>query len=153
MLEVTGDIWDFHRQENWIVIPVNGAVKNNGEAVMGAGLALQAAQRFPELPKELGSWITDSGTNVYWHGYKTYIITFPTKHRNWRADSCLGLIEESAWSLKRWNDSAQLPISVYLPRLGCGERTGRLQWSDVKPILEQHLDDRFTVVSQPETQP
>ena len=146
MKEITGNIWGFHDQ-GWIVIPVNGAVKNNGEAIMGAGLAKQAATRFPELSKELGSWITDSGSNVYWHGVETHIITFPTKHRDWRADSCLGMIDESAWKLGKWNEPAS--GDIYLPRLGCGERTGRLQWKDVRPVLEKYLGDRFIVVTLP----
>ncbi len=34
-----------------------------------------------------------------------------------------------------------------LPRVGCGN--GSLDWEDVQPILERHLDDRFILVSLP----
>ena len=40
MKEVKGDIWNFYNKGYWIVIPTNGTVKRNGEAVMGRGVAL-----------------------------------------------------------------------------------------------------------------
>lgn len=64
--ELIGNLWDFHRTdlECFIVIPTNGVLKANGDAVMGAGLAKQAAQRFPTLPKLLGQAIRDTGNAV-----------------------------------------------------------------------------------------
>lgn len=64
--ELIGNLWDFHRAESncFIVIPTNGVLKANGDAVMGAGLAKQAAQQFPTLPKLLGQAIHDTGNAV-----------------------------------------------------------------------------------------
>ena len=84
MKEVIGDIWDYHDQGHWIVITTNGIVKSNGEAVMGKGIALQAKQRYPDLPKELGQSITFCGNTVRvlgrppFSGYR--LVSFPTKH-------------------------------------------------------------------------
>jgi len=61
MKEITGDIWDFYEKGFWIVITTNGNVKDNGEAVMGKGIALQARQRYPLLPSMLGKGILEIG--------------------------------------------------------------------------------------------
>ena len=148
MNKVTGNIWDFHDAGNWIVIPVNGQVNSKGEAIMGAGLAKQAKDRFPDLPALLGAntCYRESWPFAF-HSYK--IISFPTKYK-WREDSNLGLIEQCLREGLKLN---WLPApnqgDIYLPRLGCGERTGRLQWKDVKSVLEKYLDDRFIVVTLP----
>ena len=76
MKEITGDIWDYHKQGHWIVITTNGTVKSNGEAVMGRGIALQARAKFiqhPDLREKLlstGDAILheDSPWDKYW-GY------------------------------------------------------------------------------------
>jgi hypothetical protein len=36
--------------------------------------------------------------------------------------------------------------NVLVPRPGCGN--GQLDWEDVKPILLDHFDDRFIVVTK-----
>jgi hypothetical protein len=53
MQELVGNIWD-HHQDGWIVVTTNGIIKSNGDAVMGAGIALEAARKFPDLPRQLG---------------------------------------------------------------------------------------------------
>ncbi len=61
----------------WIVVTTNGVVNPHGEAVMGAGLARQAAQRFPELPRLLGQALRETG-NLPYTRYSQHIITLPT---------------------------------------------------------------------------
>jgi hypothetical protein len=133
----------FYFNSSWIVIPTNGFVKKNGECVMGKGIALQAKEKFPDLPKELGDRIKEFGNRVFTF-WKYHIITFPVKHNWWeRAD--LGLIEDSTKELQeifKYNLSG-IKTPVYLPRVGCGN--GKLDWTKVKPILEKYLDDRFIV--------
>lgn len=46
-------------------ITTNGFIKANGEAVMGRGCALEAAQAFPNVPKLLGALITSKGNRVH----------------------------------------------------------------------------------------
>ena len=144
MKEIKGNIWDFWEKGHWIVIPTNGSVKKNGEAVMGRGLALQAKEKIPELSKELGERLKEYGNFVFVFS-KFRIITFPVKHF-WFEKADSGFIEKSCLELKeifRYNLS-RIPLPLYLPRVGCGN--GKLNWEDVKPILERHLDDRFIVV-------
>ena len=146
MKEITGNIWDF-QSNDYIVIPTNGEVNKYGNAVMGKGLAEDAKNRFHDLPKELAIKIKHYGNRVYI--FRDYnLITFPTKWR-WRDKSDLELIEASAQQLDHlrlaldaWDDDHKL---IYLPQVGCGN--GKLEWKDVKPILEKHLKgDRFIVV-------
>ena len=76
------------------------------------------------------------------------LYALPTKE-DWRLPSLVELIEEGVETLSQSLHTLNQHGPVYLPRLGCGERTGRLQWKDVKPVLERYLDDRFIVVSLP----
>ena len=77
MIEVIGDLWEFHSKNNWVVITTNGNVNSQGKAVMGRGIALQAAKKFPRLPKELGHYIQVLGNQTYSFP-KLKLITFPT---------------------------------------------------------------------------
>ena len=141
MKEIKGNIWDYYDKGNWIVITTNGTVKVNGEAVMGRGVALQAKQKFPSLPGELGKTLKMAGNQL--HTFPHYrIITYPVKHR-WEEKASPFLINQGAYQLSMYADSLRLDL-VYMVRPGCGN--GGLDWKNVKPILEKYLDDRFIIV-------
>lgn len=127
-----------------MIVPTNGEVDKNGGAIMGRGLALQAAARYPVLPLNLGSMIRARGNRVFVFGQQM-VITFPTKYF-WRHNSDYGLIRTSLLQLQSaatW----LFPQRFYLPRVGCGN--GKLDWlKNVKPMLQAVLDDRFTVVDK-----
>lgn len=144
LLELTGDIWTYHDHDNWIVIPTNGDVNRQGLAVMGRGVALQVANRYPEFRKEFADLLTTIGNRVI--KFPQYaMFTFPVKH-HWHEAADLTLIERSAYELVNMPRRSM----VYLPRVGCGN--GRLSWSVVRPVLERAFGDEvggFTVVSLP----
>lgn len=136
------NLWDAYAAERWVCITTNGVIKQNGEAVMGAGVAEEAALRFPELPKLLGQYLAKYGNRVFWFP-EWRLITFPTKkHFKW--PSQIGLIKTSAEQLVELCNKRGLEGPIYLPRPGCGK--GRLDWNDVRKHLEPILDDRFIVV-------
>jgi len=139
------DIWSLHRPNNWVVITTNGYVNQKGKAVMGRGVALQAAQKFPAIPMFLANAIKTFGNHVHVFHHPFRLISFPVKH-HWMQTADLDLIRRSTEELKEaWNQvSEETGGRIYLPRPGCNN--GRLNWKDVKPILEPILDDRFTVV-------
>ena len=146
MREVEGDIWNFHKKGHWIVIPTNGTVKKDGSAVMGRGVALQAKQRNPNHPFELGRRIRRYGLHVYPMSYRA--IAFPVKYK-WQENASLDLIQRSCIELVYFMDCETLmdvTPPIYMVRPGCGN--GRLNWKDVKPFLEKYLDDRFIVVER-----
>lgn len=146
MKEIKGNIWNYQGKGHWIIITTNGNVKNNGKAVMGRGIARQAAVRFPKLPTMLGEQINLLG-NILHHWDKEGLLFFPTKH-NWWEKSDIDLIEKSTQELKNFFDEVitDYPTPIYLVRPGCSN--GGLDWKDVKPILEKYLDDRFVVVDR-----
>lgn len=145
---IKGNIWDYVAA-GYIVIPTNGVVKKNGENVMGAGLAKQVNEMYPETAKLLGELIIEYGNNSYLLGVGVLrgFYSFPVKH-HWRQKADLTLIEEStkqlAHHVDRLRRSAGVHAQIFLPKVGCGN--GKLNWSDVEPILDKYLDDKFVVV-------
>jgi hypothetical protein len=135
MKEINGDIWELAEyMKAYVIIPTNGFVKNNGECVMGRGLALQATRRFPRIAKMIGGKIKRHGNHVFIFDHEK-IITFPVKH-NWWEPAHLSLIERSAIELRMIERKGEF---ILIPHVGCGN--GKRSWDDVKPILEKYLSD------------
>lgn len=143
MIELTGDLWSFH-PSGYVCITTNGYVKSNGECVMGRGVAYQATQRFPGIALEIGTLIRSKGNHVHVLPHMD-LITLPVKH-HWKEQADLVLIQRSIKELEEWWFHSRVESYIYLPRPGCGN--GRLQWPDVRPLLEG-LSDQFIVVNQP----
>lgn len=143
MKTVCGDIWNLPADHR--VITTNGIVKSNGAAVMGKGIALQAATRYPGIDFELGDLINKWGNHVFKLSHN--LISFPTKN-DWRNRSELNLIKRSAEELALMFLQEE-EVTVLLPPPGCG--SGGLKWTQVEPILSRILKtDKFTVVICPE---
>lgn len=74
------------------------------------------------------------------------VLTCPTKH-DWRDRSDLTLIRRSCEQLVAICDKFGVR-TCYLPRPGCAN--GGLDWeTQVRPVVEPILDDRFVVVDLP----
>jgi hypothetical protein len=142
MIEVCGDIWDY-LGKGVIAITTSGSVARSGRAVMGRGVASQAAVRFPDLPERLGLLVGQSGNHV--HDLGADIVSFPVEATAWECPD-LRLISRSARELRELADRAGWQ-TVVVPRPGCGG--GGLNWRDVQPLLEECFDDRFVVISAP----
>lgn len=140
MKETKGNLFDF----DVIVIPTNGIVKTDYKLVMGKGVALKAKQLYPDIDLVLGSEVKYYGNKCYLiTNYDKTIISFPTKH-HYKNKSDLVLIEKGLSELVTIANDNNL-LEIYLPKLGCGN--GELDYlTEVKPLLERYLDDRFTVV-------
>src|SRR5258706_2483754 len=145
MIEIEGDLWQAHALGDWIAITTNPVINTLGELVMGRGVALQAAQRFPTLPKVLAQHIKTNGNHVAaFPAYK--IIAFPVKH-HWRHAASPLLIERSAQELVKLDGLVRRPI--YMVRPGCGN--GKLEWEAVKKIIGPILvGDDYIVVEKAE---
>jgi hypothetical protein len=140
MTEITGNIWDY-RETSIVAITTNGQVTKNGKAVMGRGVAAQAASMFPSLPARLGQCLAASGNHV--HNLDYNIISFPVEHSPYDVPD-LHLIERSAQELVTLADQRGWQ-SIVVPRPGCGG--GGLSWKEVQPLLKKYFDDRFMVIS------
>jgi len=150
-LPFSDDIWRF--PSDAIVVPVNQMLRNNGNAIMGAGLAKQALGIWPELEERYGKWLRENKGNLenslYMADIRTEehelcLIFFPTK-RDWRGKSDIDLIHNYLSFLMQMAEHYGWG-TVSLPRLGCG--LGGLDWTIVKALLERHLDNRFVVVNR-----
>lgn len=158
LLEITGDLWDFHAKGEWIAITTNGSVNAYGRAVMGRGVAEEAKIRYPWLPTQLAHRIKEDGGNVpHSFGTKTQagedtlvnILTFPVKHE-WHQKANLVLIRKSAEAILDRMEAHGIPRVLYTVRPGCGN--GHRKWeTEVRPILLDvwagHLD-RFVIVER-----
>lgn len=146
-----GDLWDYHKRKCWVVVTTNIGWKTDGTNVMGAGVAKEAARRFPALPSWYGylckKYKDDVGICLYNPGG---LILLPTKklnkakpHLSWQADSDLDLIEQSLQQLVACVDDERIK-QVVMGYPGCGN--GGLQRAQAKPLLKQYLDNRFIVL-------
>lgn len=154
MLEIKGDLW--LEAADARVITTNGDVNRDGLAVMGRGVALQAAQRFPRIRTALARRLQQHGNQVYvltpeeYTGIPTFedpfergpIVTMPVKH-HWREPADIYLIYQSCVELVFLADALGWQ-RVVMPRPGCGN--GGLSWDLVKSHIQPELDNRFVIV-------
>jgi len=141
MKESTGNLWNA-KPEFIKCVTTNGVIKKNGELVMGAGIALQAKEKYPQLPGLLGSYVRSGGNMVYYLE-ELNIASFPTKN-NWKDKSDIQLIVKSCTQLSAMLEN----INRYavLSRPGCGK--GGLDWErEVKPSILKVLSDRVWVIT------
>lgn len=166
MKELKADLFECIKgaETDAIVITTNGQYTTDGKACMGGGCARQCADRWPETSFRLGKCLKNFNINVPYvigaldedgeyvepnlrlikeRKFKTLILSFPTIN-NLLDGANLNLVRDSAIELKKMVDRFELR-GVVCPRPGVG--IGNLQWSDVKPIIEEYFDDRFTIVS------
>lgn len=118
MREKRGSIWKYLEEPNTaICITTNASVTKSGEAVMGAGVARQAKERFPEIPKRLGLFLTMNAERfgvenetqwnipyLIWH--EPMIFSFPTKPSRVRSTP------DNDHVMERYRD---VPPDVWLP--------------------------------------
>lgn len=143
MREQQIDIWSYQGQAI-IAITTNGSLTRDGRAIMGKGVAKQAAERFPELRSQLGRLLQVRGNHV--HEILLGLVSFPVEETPFSLPE-LSLIRRSAEELRQLADQCGW-TAVVVPRPGCGG--GGMRWQEVKPILKEFFDDRFIVVSAPE---
>lgn len=149
----SGDIFLLPRANanDAVCITTNGIVRRDGKAVMGAGIAKYARDNFERVDSILGKKLSALGNQVHYIGIfkkpgsldRFTMLSFPTKE-DWRENSKPKLIERSCREVMVVASQHKLDM-VYLPCPGCAN--GHLDyWKDVRPILLEELDDRFTVV-------
>ena len=168
MLHKTGDMFSEIGRCDILVITTNGYVKRDGRSVMGRGCAKTAKLRWPDIDLTPGRSIVEGGNRVTYLTAEngTAILSFPVKPATVRyapdavvshavgkyrrgeavpgfhAKASLLIIQNSLDELIQWANVWKCR-RIVMPRPGCG--AGELSWSEVKPILESMLDDRFEV--------
>lgn len=156
MREARGDLWKVEADAR--VITTNGFVTSRNENVMGTGCAKEAKERWPQLPTLLAERLRATGNHVYvFHPQDLDpqpafdLVTYPVKpvmtddgQPGFRAKGDPKLIRRGAAQLVALANAFGWQ-QVALPRPGCG--SGGLDWRQVRPWLEDLLDDRFVVVT------
>ena len=144
MKEIYGDLWEISCDLR--VITTNGDTNRMGAAVMGRGCALEAKRRITGIEYHFAKLLKRWGNRVMRLTRVRKgadLASFPVKH-HWHDEADPELIRRSAEQLVAFADKFGYE-NVVLPRPGCGN--GRLRWEEVRPILEQVLDERFSVVT------
>ena len=130
---VKGDI--FNDAAQVITNPINCV------GVMGAGLAAQFKDRYPEMYKEYRKRCLMGGVKIgvpyLWEDGEIQILNFPTK-RHWKDNSRLEDVEAG---LKYLADNYMMMgiYSIAIPQLGCG--LGGLKWADVKELINLYFGE------------
>jgi len=140
--ELRGDLWKAHVSGAVVVITTCGAVSKKGQGLLLRGCARQARERFPELSSTLGALIRQHGSQVFEIGER--LVSFPVEADPFQVAD-LNLIEQSCRQLVLLANEEQWQ-KIVVPRPGCGG--GGLAWTEVRPILARHFDERFIVIHQ-----
>lgn len=119
----------------------------NTVGIMGKGIALMFKEAFPENFRSYAAackqgevqigrmFVTERPPLAGSGGGPRWIINFPTK-RDWRDRTRLEWVQAGLADLTRVLQEKAIR-SVALPPLGCGN--GGLEWSAVRPLIEQAL--------------
>ena len=128
----SGDIFTSNCQA--LVNPVNCV------GVMGRGLALEFKEKYPEnfrVYKTIcGRGKMKIGRMLSIIDGGRIIVNFPTK-LHWRQKSKLAYIEQGLDDLVSRTITLFSIRSIAVPALGCG--LGGLDWTEVKPLLDEKL--------------
>lgn len=133
-----GDMWSVWREAGLFLITANATLVN-GRLVMGAGIAKEAATRWPTLPArlgaDLGGWLPKNGEynlliSFDWPDAKLGL--FQTKV-NWQQPSSVGLIGRSVEALCWWA-SHHPDTAIHLNYPGIGN--GGLTPAQVEPLIK-----------------
>lgn len=166
MKEAKEDLFQmiFDEETDAICLTTNGQYNRYGHAIMGGGCAGIAAEKWSELPRNLGKCLKIFGSNIpYIIGavdqdanylkpdhemisnkqYKCLIFSFPTINK--LADGGnMQLVKQSATIMADHADHYKLK-KIVIPRPAVG--IGGLDWTHVKNEIKDILDDRFLIVS------
>ena len=141
MIQNNGNMWKNYGLANHkLLITTNSFVKSNGELVMGKGIAQEAKDKFPDLPRKCGETIL--GLNAHLKFYGVIMISdslgiFQVKY-NWSDNALLKLIEGSTIMLdKLARTNNRLTFNLNFPGIG----NGRLNYNQVFPIVKRLPDN------------
>jgi hypothetical protein len=147
--EIQGSFWDYAPEYDALVVTLNTIVKNNGALTMGAGIAKQFVKEYPNIPfifgemtKEMYKYSDEPYPLCTMLDNGKYVIGIHTK-LHWKNESPLWLVHRSISSMVSLVNSLNIK-KVLMTRPGCGH--GGRNWKmEIKPILNELLDERFTV--------
>ena len=145
------NIWSPDFDGFWRCITTNVGWRKNGENVMGAGLAKQAKDRYPNLPMAYGKHCREFMEPHYPYFFEEgKILCLPSKtlnerdpHLSWQENSDFGLIKSSYLMLKWWSDEE---TDKYVAPL-LGTRNGGLDKNLILELVKNYkFNDNVTIL-------
>ena len=122
----------------------------SSDLAMGAGIAVAIEETFKvkehwpsKLPERLKGWHRE-GYSVFVTGENKQIVcNLITKEKYWQKPT-LETLEQALNDAKTTLDSLSeigmnVPKKIVMPRIGCG--LDKLNWNEVKPLIEQFFKD------------
>lgn len=118
-------------------------ITTNCRGANGAGLAKMAKLRWPAWDREYRAWCIENhpdpgdvllaafGDRPAGHRWCIAVLT----KDHWAPPSELPWIERGLTNLERAIATEPELTSISIPALGCGARTGQLDWNDVQPLI------------------
>ncbi len=145
MIYEFGNMWDIVDETDLFLITANGVIRQDGELVMGAGMALQVKNVYPDLPSVFGKAMINMYDNTY--GYYKYglmimphdppIGAFQTKGY-YRENTALDFIKDSTSVLFAYlTHQPNIRVDLNYPGIGLGGRTVE----EVEPIISMLPDN------------
>ena len=136
------DCWDLHAAGFWVLIPTNRQTRTDGSAVMGAGLARQAADRYPGLADRYGACLRRGQDRAVITDHR--LLLAPTKD-HWRAPAVPDLVHDLLEAAAGWTRTGAGVL--VLPAPGCG--LGGLPWGQVRDQALEAFTDLPVVLLPP----
>ena len=133
---IKDNIWSYLDKNIILIIPINLVVKLNGELVMGAGLALQAKNRYPGVAKDFGKEISiDNKIRPRFNTGNGWLFGFPTKV-HYKDDSNYTLVTTALQEIQKLAEKGY-EHNFYVPLLGSG--CGKLNYGDMLKLHIKYL--------------
>lgn len=138
-----GNMWDMWGNTDLFLITTNPITRKDGAAVMGRGIAKEAATKFPEIQRSFGQLLESQDNRP--HNNCDWICTIDGQDvgyfmvkRHWAAKAELPIIEASVDNLWKWiEELAWERIDLNFPGIG----NGGLDRELVLPIIQQLSDN------------
>jgi len=117
----------------------------NKVGVMGAGIALEFKNKFPDMFESYKKFYTGANFRQDCHVWKEdgtgqFIFNFVTKD-HFIDKSNYGLVEDSMDQLIQFIKSKRMIKSISMPKVGCG--LGGLSWTRVKKMIKEEFEKAF----------
>ena len=141
MILEKGNMWDAFGK-GVFVITTNPITRQDGAVVMGRGIALQAATKFPSLPYHFGNLLKQKG-NQYAAEiglYNNTPVWYCMVKHHWKDQADLSIIATSLYKLRTIFHNTLTRVDLNFPGIG----NGRLNRDSVLYLLED-LSDNFHI--------
>lgn len=152
MKVVEEEFWTKMTLPAMFIVTTNGAIGDDGELVMGLGIAREATWKIKGLQKTCGKAITENFSPISKNNYKYLYYFLPVLENegknflglfqvklDWRTSADLDIIEKSCQGLVRYMDEhPNVTYRMVYPAIGAG----RLSIKEVHPILEKYFSNK-----------